>query len=379
MTNEQISKKTKEYLDRTASLGKDRFLTDLYSFLTEIAAADGQLDRSELQFIMAIADDKSRAEVISDVKQKISSRNVVDEAIPHVFAAIVDIENDPAKQLGSLPTSRELLLLYEMIGLNLMAADGDTAESETEKYTEYMERLRTYRQDVQRGIRRDPAGGVTEDLSGRRDADEYTGGGTVPLRERHQTPPPVSRDRRPADSMESFSEKWAPKRATDEERDPFAELDQLIGMKNVKTEVAKLVNFSRVQKLREEKGLPVLPVTLHMVFTGNPGTGKTTVARIIGELYAKMGILESGHVVETSRGDLVDMAIGGTAIKTKKKIEEAMGGVLFVDEAYMLTNQDGRDFGSEAVDTILKEMEDHRDEFIVIVAGYPEPMKWVIR
>ena len=126
--------------------------------------------------------------------------------------------------------------------------------------------------------------------------------------------------------------------------------------------------------LREETGMKAVPVSLHLVFSGNPGTGKTTVARILGKLYKEIGILSTGQMIETDRSGLVAGYVGQTAIKTQKKIQEAMGGVLFIDEAYML-NQEGENYGQEAIDTILKAMEDHRDEFIVIVAGYTDLMR----
>ena len=120
--------------------------------------------------------------------------------------------------------------------------------------------------------------------------------------------------------------------------------------------------------------MKAVPVSLHLVFSGNPGTGKTTVARILAKLYKEIGILTTGQLIETDRSGLVAGYVGQTAIKTQKKIQEAMGGVLFIDEAYTL-NQEGENFGQEAIDTILKAMEDHRDKFIVIVAGYTELMK----
>ena len=126
--------------------------------------------------------------------------------------------------------------------------------------------------------------------------------------------------------------------------------------------------------MREEKGMKSVPVSLHLVFSGNPGTGKTTVARILAKLYKEIGILSQGQLVETDRSGLVAGYVGQTAIKTQKKIQEAMGGILFIDEAYML-NQKDENFGQEAIDTILKAMEDHRDKFIVIVAGYTDLMK----
>ncbi|MBR0308198.1 MAG: AAA family ATPase [Mogibacterium sp.] len=158
------------------------------------------------------------------------------------------------------------------------------------------------------------------------------------------------------------------------ERSGMDELEELIGLKTVKHDVEELIGLAKVRKMREEKGMKSVPVSLHLVFSGNPGTGKTTVARILAKLYKEIGILSTGQLVETDRSGLVAGYVGQTAIKTQKKIEEAMGGVLFIDEAYTL-NQEGENFGQEAIDTILKAMEDHRDEFIVIVAGYTELMK----
>ena len=152
------------------------------------------------------------------------------------------------------------------------------------------------------------------------------------------------------------------------------ELEELIGLKTVKHDVKEMVGLAKVRKMREEKGMKQVPVSLHLVFSGNPGTGKTTVARILAKLYKEIGILTTGQLIETDRSGLVAGYVGQTAIKTQKKIEEAMGGVLFIDEAYTL-NQEGENFGQEAIDTILKAMEDHRDKFIVIVAGYTELMK----
>lgn len=153
------------------------------------------------------------------------------------------------------------------------------------------------------------------------------------------------------------------------------ELNGYIGLSTVKEQVDQLVHWIQIAKLRREHNLPQSDLSLHMVFSGNPGTGKTMIARLMARIFHSLGILSKGQLVEVDRGDLVAGYVGQTAIKTKEVINKAMGGVLFIDEAYALTNRGENDYGLEAVDTLLKAMEDHRDDLVVIVAGYIEPMK----
>ncbi len=161
------------------------------------------------------------------------------------------------------------------------------------------------------------------------------------------------------------------------EGDPYKELDELIGLESVKEEVRSLANFVKLQKQREAQGLKTAKVSYHLVFYGSPGTGKTTVARIVGRIYKDLGVLKKGHTVETDRGGLVAKYMGQTALKTDTVIQQALDGVLFIDEAYSLVPEggSGQDYGQEAISTLLKRMEDHRDRLVVIIAGYKDEMQ----
>jgi len=154
----------------------------------------------------------------------------------------------------------------------------------------------------------------------------------------------------------------------------FGELDDLIGLAAAKTEVHRLSSLLQVQALRRERGLPTLETSHHLVFTGNPGTGKTTVARLLSQIYRTLGVVSRGHLVETDRSDLVAGYVGQTATKTSKVLEESLGGTLLIDEAYALARGGEHDFGREAIDTLVKFMEDHRDDIAIVAAGYPTEM-----
>lgn len=161
--------------------------------------------------------------------------------------------------------------------------------------------------------------------------------------------------------------------------DSFHQLEQMIGLAEVKKTLAEIIAFAMIQDKRSEQHLKACPLVLHMVFKGNPGTGKTTVARILGKIFHDIGLLTKGHLVEVERADLVGEFIGHTAQKTREMIKKSLGGIMFVDEAYALAQGGEKDFGKEAISALVKAMEDNRDNFIVILAGYSAEMEQFLR
>ncbi|MGD9996775.1 MAG: AAA family ATPase [Ilumatobacteraceae bacterium] len=155
----------------------------------------------------------------------------------------------------------------------------------------------------------------------------------------------------------------------------LAELDELVGLANVKREVSRLTSMLQVQQIRAERGLPTMEASKHLVFSGNPGTGKTTVARLLSQIYRAVGVVSKGHLVETDRSKLVAGYVGQTALKTQATLEASLGGMLLIDEAYALARGGENDFGREAIDTLVKFMEDHRDDLAIVAAGYTDEMR----
>lgn len=206
--------------------------------------------------------------------------------------------------------------------------------------------------------------------------EDLWGRSPEPVTEEEKTPPPGYPPvpdifSQPKEKTEAKKEEAPPPEDIEKLKE---ELNSYIGLTVVKAEVESLINLVKVNKLRREHDLPTEDLSLHMVFSGNPGTGKTMIARLMSRIYHSLGILSKGHLIEVDRGGLVAGYVGQTAIKTGEVIQKALGGVLFIDEAYALTTRGPQDYGQEAVETLLKAMEDHREDLVVIVAGYVDLM-----
>ncbi len=317
---------------------------EFIDFLSYLSASDGTISESEAEFVNDyFALSYSPDELKAYIEKNGTYSTAFEKKVPATLERLVAQDNALFKQRLELPASASASYIdvFDCFGKEFLVCDGDANKQEIEDFSTYMDTLRKYKREHS---------SFSDKVKGTIDVSEVHAGENVP----------------------KFDAEGNREKTLEELLD---ELNELIGLESVKKDVNTLIHMQEIKRLRKERGLKEIPVSNHLVFYGNPGTGKTTVARLLAQIYHVMGILSKGTFVETDRSGLVAGYVGQTALKVQEVANKALGGVLFIDEAYSLTRSDsGNDYGAEAVDTLLKFMEDHRDDFIVIVAGYPELM-----
>ena len=375
-----LCKKYCNMLDRAGIGSQDKSMSlwqickiDFLQFLAYLAMDDGEICARELLFIREQLGFQFTADKLAMFRYErdLSSDDFM-RRIPATVSCFATADLKHQDKLPEVHTAitKTLVDTYRQLGQEFLACNHVISEKELSQFTRYLMMLERHlsMKKVQ-----DPA--LTRTYEGSKAALEDMS--ATEKREGIQTAEDSEDGIMTAGDIEDET-----KTAGDNEgkgkttEDYLAELNALTGLQAVKQVVNTLVNLIKVRKLREKMGLKPPSVSLHLAFIGNPGTGKTTVARLLSGIYRSLGLLEKGHLVEVDRSGLVSGYVGHTALKVQEVVQKAMGGVLFIDEAYALTVGKGEnDFGQEAVDTLIKAMEDHRDEMVVIVAGYPEKME----
>lgn len=313
----------------------DMFQVEIINFLFYLAASDGAILNSEVHFINDLFDtDYSSSEIVDIIETYDIYSEEFESQPQRIYCALV--ESDLMKKEEEEFLAAEYFRLFQDIGREFISCDQFVDDNEIENLATYMTMILFY-------------------AKGKIDFEKVDFFG---LEHNNQT----QNKEKEMDKEESLEK-------------CLHELMELIGLDEVKGEINSLINLLKIRNVRMERGMEVPKTSLHLIFYGNPGTGKTSVARLVAKIYHHLGVISKGHLVEVDRSGLVEGYIGQTAIKVKKVVESAIGGVLFIDEAYSLINGGENDFGKEAIDTLLKCMEDYRDDLIVIAAGYPNEME----
>ena len=353
--------KTDAWDKSNTSSAREIFRGELFHFLLNLSFADAKITVKESAFIKEyLGFDYSVKEMREyAIANRVYGADFTNK-LPYCFKAFVKADNN----IGEVKeTSKLIMQIYKLLGQEFIACDG---QGQTESYSldlllknmqDYIDKTFVESANMAFGSLGDKEASVAKPI-------DYK----VPLTNS------VAVETKKEETVQTETKEEAkPEKTLDE---LLEELNALIGLDKVKEDVKSLINLVKIRNIRKERGMDSPDMSLHMVFSGNPGTGKTTIARLLAQIYKAMGLLSKGHLIEVDRSGLVGGYVGQTALKVQEVVKKALGGVLFIDEAYSLTvNRGTSDYGFEAVDTLLKFMEDNRDDMIVIVAGYPAPME----